>query len=183
MHDSITDWVKRVLPAENMDGIRVLEVGSYDINGSVRPYIESLGVADYLGVDAQAGPGVDRVVNCEHLVDEFGYGKWQLVVSTEMLEHARNWRTCCEQMAKMVAPRGLLLITTRSPGYPYHPCPDDYWRYTKYDLARIFDILGLVTMRIEDDPMGAGVFGLAWKPQHPFPMGTLDEIDVASVDG
>jgi len=40
----------------------VLEVGSYDVNGSVRPiFSDRERFPHYTGVDMRAGPGVDRV--------------------------------------------------------------------------------------------------------------------------
>lgn len=45
------------VPASTM-GLRILEIGSYDVNGSVRKFFpESV----YTGVDLCAGPGVDLV--------------------------------------------------------------------------------------------------------------------------
>ena len=41
----------------------MLEVGSLNVNGSIRPMIESRGPRSYLGVDVLDGPGVDRVVD------------------------------------------------------------------------------------------------------------------------
>lgn len=171
MHPSVQDFVKRTLSADQITGKQVLEVGSYDVNGSVRPYVESLNPARYLGVDATAGPRVDQVVDCEHLCTTVGRA-WDLVICTEMLEHVRDWRTCMHQLASAPVVQGWLLITTRSPGFPYHPFPEDHWRYTIPVMAEILDALDLQTVALEDDPQGPGVFVLArkprgWAPQHP----------------
>jgi len=125
---TVIDFVRRELTADEVKGASVLEVGSYDVNGSVRPYVERLHPRRYLGVDAEMGPSVDRVVDCEKLTIEVA-GKWDVVISTEMLEHVRDWQTCMEQLALIVKPGGLLLITTRSPGFGYHPFPEDHWRF------------------------------------------------------
>lgn len=162
----VIDFVKRELTADEVKGATVLEVGSFDVNGSVRPYIESLQPAGYLGVDAQPGPGVDRVVDCEDLVKEVGAEIWDIVISTEMLEHVRDWQTCMEQMTQATAPDGLLLITTRSPGFGFHPFPEDHWRFTVDEMTQILDALALSPVLVEDD-LGwgcPGVFALAQKP-------------------
>jgi hypothetical protein len=168
VHESVLNFVELVLTAEDVAGKRVLEVGSYDVNGSVRPYIESLEPSQYLGVDASAGPRVDQVVDCMRLCDEVGYG-WDLVVSTEMLEHVRDWRGCMWQLASAVKPNGMLLVTTRSPGFKYHPYPEDHWRYTRVAMKEILDALHLEREALEDDPQAPGVFVLArkgpqWEP-------------------
>jgi len=160
---SCIDFVKRVLPAERVKGFDVLEVGSYDVNGSVRPYLESLRPRRYLGVDAEMGPSVDRIVDCEKLTTEVA-GQWDVVVSTEMLEHVRDWQTCMEQLVEIVKPVGLLLITTRSPGFPYHPFPEDNWRFRGQDMAIILGELGMSIVAFEDDPTSPGLFVLARKP-------------------
>jgi hypothetical protein len=169
VHPGVIDWVQQVLTAEHVKGLDVLEVGSYDVNGSVRPYLESLQPRRYLGVDAEMGPSVDRVVDCEKLTTEVA-GLWDLVISTEMLEHVRDWQTCIEQLVEKVKPVGLLLITTRSPGFPYHPFPEDHWRFRVEDMTVILGVLGMKIVALEDDPICPGVFVLARKPinwQHP----------------
>lgn len=179
MHPSVQEFVEKVLTAADVADRRVLEVGAYDVNGSVRPYVESLSPAEYLGVDAEVGPSVDRVVNCEHLCSEVGTG-WDVVISTEMLEHVVDWRTCITQMAEAVAENGLLLLTTRSPGFGYHPFPLDCWRFTIPDMERIVASLGLDPIAIADDPQCAGVFVLARKVGVA---GSLEHIDVMAMTG
>lgn len=160
----VIDFVKRELTADEVKGASVLEVGSYDVNGSTRPYIESLGPSKYVGVDAQPGPGVDLVMDCENLT-ELG-GEWDIVISTEMLEHVRDWQTCMEQLALITG--DLLLITTRSPGFGFHPFPEDHWRFTIDEMQQIIDALALGPCLIEDDPGPGcqGVFALAQKPRN-----------------
>src|SRR5207247_2308266 len=57
-HESCIDFVASRLSAEEIQGSDVLEVGSRDVNGSVRPVVERARPASYLGVDIEAGPGV-----------------------------------------------------------------------------------------------------------------------------
>jgi Methyltransferase domain len=165
LHPSVQAFVERTLTAEHVTGRRVLEVGSYDVNGSVRPYIETLQPAEYLGVDAAPGPRVDEVVDCEQLSTQVGYAAWDVVVTTEMLEHVRDWRSCMLQLLYATKLGGLLLVTTRSPGFPYHPHPEDHWRYTKAHMHSILAALQLEAISVEDDKATTpGVFVLARRP-------------------
>jgi len=182
MHASVMDFVERVLPTEKIKGAKVLEVGSHNINGSVRPFIEQYGPEMYIGVDMQKGPGVDLVANCERLVKNMGGDAWDIVVSTEMLAHVDNWRICMRQMTWAVAPGGLFLLTTRSPGFPYQPFPVDNWRFTTNDMERIIEALRLQTVVIEDDKEAPGVFMLARKPLRLHVPGSLEHIWVGGVD-
>lgn len=79
MHDAVIKYVEANLP-ENPGA--VLEFGSRNLNGSVRSIID----ADrYVGVDLYEGPDVDVVGDAATVrVD----GEFDLVVSTEVFEHA-----------------------------------------------------------------------------------------------
>jgi len=187
MHPTVIDFVERTLTAEHITGKSVLEVGSADVNGSVRPYIESLHPKMYHGVDMAPGPRVDQVVDCELLSVTVGYGAWDVVISTEMLEHVRDWRACLLQLSYVTKLGGLLLITTRSPGFPYHPFPEDHWRYTNEQMRAILDALHFETITVEDDDPKAspGVFALARRPlDEPLPhrpWARLRDIEIETV--
>jgi Methyltransferase domain len=177
MHPTVMDFAKRTLTTLHVKDKRVLEVGSYDVNGTVRPFVESLKPAQYLGVDMQPGPNVDLVVDCEQLSKDVG-SQWDLVISTEMLEHVGDWRKCVCELVNSVAPHGYLLITTRSPGFPYHPFPVDNWRYTRRQMWKIMSWLGMFVAVLEDDPE-PGVFVFAQKTcGKPVTPKLLAEIDI-----
>ena len=62
---------------------------------------------------------------------------------------------------------GYLLLTTRSPGFPYHGFPGDYWRFTTADMRRIIEDAGLDVITVADDkPDTPGVLVFARKPRH-----------------
>lgn len=164
MHTSVLNWIDTALSEQDIEGRTVLEVGSYNVNGTARPLIERHSPSWYLGVDATAGPGVDEVVDCGSLTDTFGAGAWDVVLSTEMLEHVRDWRQCVRNLIEVVAPDGLLVITTRSPGFPYHPFPEDHWRYTLTAIRQIVERAGLEVLVAVTDPQDPGVFVKAHKP-------------------
>jgi SAM-dependent methyltransferase len=141
----------------------VLEVGARDVNGSVRPIVETLKPASYLGVDILPGPGVDEICDVGDLTDAFGEDAFDLVISTEMVEHVRDWREAFEQMKRVLRPGGTLLVTTRSLGFGKHGFPYDFWRYEPEDMEVIFGDFSDV--RVErDEPQQPGVFAAARKP-------------------
>jgi SAM-dependent methyltransferase len=143
-------------------GARVLEVGSQDLNGSVRPLVVGLGPASYLGVDLVAGPGVDEICDAGELAVRFGRGSFDLVVSTEMLEHVRDWRAAVTNLKLALRIGGWLLVTTRSLGFPFHGYPEDHWRYELDDMRTIFADFD-ITLLVPDTPPSYGVFMLARK--------------------
>jgi SAM-dependent methyltransferase len=161
VHRSVQQWVPSTLAQVGVEGATVLEVGSYDFNGSVRPAVERLGVASYLGVDQAPGPRVDRVCDAADLSE---LGEFHVVISTEMLEHVQAWQPVMHSLAGAVKPGGWLVLTTRSVGFPYHAYPDDFWRYSIDGLTAIYAALGFTEIAVTSDPQCPGVFGVARKP-------------------
>jgi hypothetical protein len=164
MTPACMDFVRRMLTAEDVRDKVVLEVGSYDVNGSPRTVIEPLEPAIYVGIDIRRGPSVDVKGSAAGLLDAgrlkpFGF---DLVVSTEMLEHAKSWRKELLAMKTLVRYGGALLITTRSPGFPRHDYPADYWRFTPDIMRAALADFAIVT--IEDDPDDPGVFAFVRRP-------------------
>jgi SAM-dependent methyltransferase len=149
--------------ALNFDGAHVLEVGSYDVNGSVRSIVERGEPALYVGIDQEDGPGVDRVLNITDMVAVFDTDAFDYVISTEVLEHAPRWADCIAAMIEVLKPGGTLIITTRSVGFPYHPYPVDVWRYSVDGLMHALHRAGLACLG-SSDPEAPGVFVTAVKP-------------------
>jgi ubiquinone/menaquinone biosynthesis C-methylase UbiE len=143
------------LKKEEIRGRKILEVGASDDTGSVRPLMESYEPSKYIGADITKGPGVDVVCNAEKLMDFFPENSFDVLISTEMIEHVRNWKAVINNFKKIVVPEGTILITTRSFGFPYHAYPYDFWRYEVEDIKNIFS--DCVIEKLEKDPK-KGVF-------------------------
>jgi len=157
------DFGKDALEDTEMRGKRVLEVGSLNVNGSMREWVQMHKASEYIGVDLKAGPGVDRVVSADDLVKEFGEKSFDLVISTEMLEHVVNWKLIVSNMKRVLKPGGTLLITTRSEGFPFHEYPVDAWRFSVVDMEQIFSDFNIE--KCIPDPFEPGVFLKATRPK------------------
>src|SRR5687767_6017676 len=101
---------------ELLDGCTVLEIGSYDVNGTVREIFSA--AKSYVGVDLVEGPGVD-VVGYGHEVDQPD-GMFDLAISGECFEHDPHWAETFANMARMTRPGGLVAFTCGSRGRPEH---------------------------------------------------------------
>ena len=166
MHPSAHAFAAGALTGGQVAGKRIVEAGARDYNGSVRGVYEGMGPASYLGTDVQPGPGVDLECAAGQLPGVLGQDCADIVISTEMLEHAEDWRAAAAGLAAILAPGGFLVLTTRSPGFPYHPHPGDFWRFTVNAMDGIAEACGLDVLRLErDDTQTPGVFLLARKPQ------------------
>jgi SAM-dependent methyltransferase len=96
-------------------GGRVLEIGSLDINGSVRQFFQA---DEYIGLDVGPGPGVDVV--CEGQKYDAPDGSFDVVISAECLEHNPYWIETMDNMFRLVRPGGLVIMTCAAPGRPEH---------------------------------------------------------------
>jgi len=181
MHSSVMDFLRHEIRREDIAGKSVLEIGSQDVNGSPRDALAGHGPASWTGVDMTPGKGVDVVLSVERIPEAFPE-PFDVVISTEMLEHAEDWRTAVRVMKEMTAPGGLLVVTTRGPGFPYHGYPHDYWRFTVPDFLRIFADMRIQDLR-EDAPGFPGVLLRARKFNEEKEFGDVDlsKIDVAPV--
>ncbi len=155
-------FANAVLKESDVRGKSVLEVGSLDVNGTVRPIVQALHPASYIGVDLQAGPGVDVVCDATEILARFGTASFDAVISTELLEHVRDWRTVIRNFKLAVKPGGLLLLTTRSPGVDFHRHPFDFWRYDMADFTFMFS--DFLIEELQPDPDDPGIFLKARRP-------------------
>lgn len=157
------DFGRTKLTGADVTGKRVIEIGAVDINGSLRPDVEALGPSEYLGIDIAEGPGVDEVCNVYDLVERYGPESFDVAISSEMIEHVHDWRKAISQIKEILRPGGVLVMTTRSIGFPYHDYPFDYWRYELDDMRAIFSDMTIEALEPDtDDP---GVLVKARKPE------------------
>jgi len=135
--ESCKKFVALNLRKKEIKNKRVLEVGSYNVNGSCKESVMKLEPSEYIGVDIRMGPNVDVLCDIANLVRKFGENSFDVVICTEVLEHVYNWKGAINQL-KMVC-KNVIFITTRSKGFPVHDYPDDFWRYETSDMIDIFN--------------------------------------------
>lgn len=110
MHPEAYQWVAQHAPQHP---VRVVEFGSRDINGGVR----HLFAGSYLGIDIEAGPGVDVVADAARL--DLG-GGYDVVVCCEVLEHTPAWREIVASAGRALRAGGVLILTCAGPGRAPH---------------------------------------------------------------
>jgi SAM-dependent methyltransferase len=179
MHPSVMSFLRDEVREQDITGKTVLEIGSQDVNGSPRDALFGYGPASWVGVDMIGGKGVDVVLSVEQIPGHFPT-PFDVVISTEMLEHAQDWRTAVRVMKQMTAPGGLLVVTTRGPGFPFHGYPHDYWRFTIPDFMKIFADMNITALH-EDAPGFPGVLMKARKQPTLVTEVDLSKIEVAPV--
>ena len=96
----------------------VIEIGSRNINGTVRPLFNG---AQYTGIDPVPGFGVDLIA------DGASYqppAKVDTVICCEVLEHTAQAEQIVANALRMLQPDGMLLITCAAPPRAPHSALD-----------------------------------------------------------
>jgi len=135
MHEEVMFFCKNQIQAYPDSIRRVLDVGSFDMNGSTRGLFPR--GAEYIGIDIHEGKGVDWVGPAHEYAGKGWDGRlFDAMISTECLEHDPHWaqtiRSCCQ----LVRPGGLILMTCASnprPPHALHLWPDGYYRNLEPD--------------------------------------------------
>lgn len=176
MHNAVKKFIKEVrqeLPYKFRNRT-VLEVGSHNINGSPRKYFW---FCRYWGIDISRGKGVDIVGK---FADTMFGKKYQVIISTEMLEHDEQWRQSLIKMYDLLQDNGLLLITCAAPDRGEHgtkrtspkdsPDTTDYYRNISEEDFRsvlnnnMFHVFALQYARGKNDLQFYGIKKQSFSP-------------------
>ncbi len=159
MHDSVMVWVKEMVDRFDIAENYVLEIGGYNENGTVRDFF----TGPYLCTDMREGPGIDLILDA-HDMSCFPDERFDVVISTEMLEHdSAFWLTVAE-VARVLIPGGTFIVTARGIGFDhYHPFPLDCYRFTTTAMQLLLERYGFEVHENQEDPEQSGVFTIATK--------------------
>ena len=116
--------------------LRVVDIGSFDVNGSMRSTITP-NVIEYVGVDFAEGKGVDVV-----LTDPYKYPledkSFDVLVTSSCFEHSEMfWLSFLEGM-RVLKDDGIMYCNVPSAWMMYHRFPVDCWRFYP-DAAKAFE--------------------------------------------
>ena len=107
--------------------VKVLDVGSYNVNGCMRPLFDGT-EAEYTGLDIEAGPNVDIVMNEPYHWDNIPDESFDFVISANAFEHIEYpWLTIKEIYSKL-KPEGIACIHAPL-AIDEHRYPVDCYRY------------------------------------------------------
>ncbi len=131
MHQSslsrMQSLVSEYLESRRGQPLRVLDIGSYDVNGTYRGLFDDPAWL-YSGLDAVPGPGVDLIVRRPYHWRQLRRNSFDIVVSGQTFEHIQfPWVTILE-VGRVLRPDGLLFLVVPSSG-PEHRFPIDCWRF------------------------------------------------------
>ncbi len=107
-------FIKQLLP-HYFEGKKVLEIGSLNINGSVRTFFES---SEYIGVDVASGKDVDIISNGEDFSDKAN--SYDVIISCECMEHNPMFEKTWLNMIRLLKNDGLMIMTCATYGRAQH---------------------------------------------------------------
>lgn len=142
MHQSSLEHVGRLVGTylRGKRDLRILDIGSYDVNGSYKQFFDQPGW-HYTGVDLAPGPNVDLVLSSPYRFPVKSHSV-DVIVSGQAFEHIEYFWLSWLEMARMVRPGGLVFLLAPSRGYE-HRHPQDCWRFypdSYRALARYVDM-------------------------------------------
>lgn len=111
--------------AKNIEGGTVLDIGSQDVNGSLRQVVPSR--FKYVGVDFEKAKNVDVVLENPY-VFPFADEAADILITSSCLEHSEFFWLTWLEILRVVKPNGLIYMNVPSEG-GFHPYPVDCWRF------------------------------------------------------
>lgn len=90
----------------------------------------------YFAVDIAPGPNIDLVADIHNtgLPD----ASFDAIVCTQVIEHVKNPFRVLEEIKRLLRPGGVCFISAPFM-YPYHPDPEDYFRFSTEGLRSFFN--------------------------------------------
>lgn len=131
---------------------KVLDVGCGN-----RIYESFVLADDYIGIDVkdsghdQTGKLVDRFFDGVNI--PYDQGQFDLVLCTEVLEHALEPDMLLREIKRVLKPEGFILLTVPSM-WGEHEVPYDFRRYTSYGVTKLIEDAGLSLVSLEKESKG-----------------------------
>jgi SAM-dependent methyltransferase len=123
-----------------------------DVGCGTKPYLEAYSrfVSSYTGVDLlrARGNGSKADVYGDAQALPFKDGSFDTVVSFQVMEHVKEPWTMLENINRVLAPGGYLILTVPHM-WGLHEIPNDYYRFTEYGLRYLYESAGLDVVKIE----------------------------------
>jgi SAM-dependent methyltransferase len=139
MHSDSLDLMRSALDRLKLASASVLDVGSYDINGTYRPLVEQRGYT-YTGLDIRKGINVD-IVSDNPYKYPIKPNTYDAVICGNMLHNVQAPWKLIPEMVRVLKPGGLLAIVAPTYGRDraINAYPVDCWRFMPDGLTYLFD--------------------------------------------
>jgi SAM-dependent methyltransferase len=120
-------FVETYASKEPKQNIKVLDIGSYDVNGTYKEFFPSPHY-EYYGLDMVSGPNVDIVEKNPYQWKDLGTDTFDIVISGQTFEHVEFFWVTMSEMARVLKKGGLMCLIVPN-GFGEHRCPVDCYRF------------------------------------------------------
>ena len=122
--------------------LNIMDLGSYNVNGSYKQLFTAIGHIGYVGVDVVPGPNVDVALENPYYWKEFEQSTFDFVISGNAFEHIRfPWLTM-QEIKRVLRPGGIACILTPF-SHGEHKYPVDCYRYFPDGMIALAEYAGL----------------------------------------
>lgn len=125
-----------------------------------------------MGLDIEAGPGVDIVADARKPVSEDELDLYDVVLCTEVFEHVQDWSSIVISIHDWLRPGGVALMTCASTGRRPHgargamdPAPGEWYQNVRtLELCHALEAAGFQTYGSKYQAVPGDVYAWARKP-------------------
>jgi len=125
--------LKKYLSSKNLKGKIILDVGS-----SKNPYRKFFKGSVYLSMDIERGKNINIISDVRFL--PFKDCVFDMILCFNVLEHVYEYKNAVLEMERVLKNNGEILIALPFL-FPLHDIPYDYYRFTKYQIKKLFKSL------------------------------------------
>ena len=126
MHDTALEIGRLAIEVyAKKEASRILEIGSLDVNGSLRTFAPQ--ASEYIGVDMTSGKGVDIVINPNDPLP-FTDQSFDFIIASSVFEHDPTFWMTFLDVGRLLCKGGFFYLNVPSNG-AVHRYPTDNWRF------------------------------------------------------
>lgn len=122
--------------ADSKDRIKVLDIGSFDMNGTYKELFKEWQNIEYIGCDMTAGPNVDIVLEDVYKWKDIEDSTFDLIISGQVFEHVEYPWLTIKEMERALKPSGFCIVIAPNAGVE-HKAPKDCYRYFSDGLCAL----------------------------------------------
>lgn len=144
-YENMKKFVNKYLKKYKSKPLKILDVGSQDVNGSYKPLFNNINWT-YTGLDIVNGKDVDIVVRDIYNWKEIKSNFYDVVISGQSLEHIEFFWLTMQEIARTLKEKGLCCVIVPSSGLE-HKYPIDCWRFFPDGLKALSKYVGLKVLK------------------------------------
>ena len=150
MHDSsilrMKWFVENYASQITKDKIKVLDVGSYDVNGTYKHLFDEQKY-EYTGLDMEEGQNVDITLKNPYDWNEIETDTFDIVISGQTFEHIEFFWITMSEMTRVLKKEGLLCLIAPY-GFGEHRHPVDCYRFLSDGMVALARYVSLEPLHV-----------------------------------